>query len=169
MTRTVSDLETIVREHGPMIERIAASHEANPQRREELQQDILAALWRALPSYRGESSVRTFVARVAHNRSITHVARAAAEPRLAELDESWASADPTPHETMERQDQQRRLMQAVRRLPLNARELVILTLEGFTPREIASTLELTPNVISIRLTRAKQLLREYLGSPDESR
>ena len=83
--------------------------------------------------------------------------------------ESWASADPTPHETMERQDQQRRLMQAVRRLPLNARELVILTLEGFTPREIASTLELTPNVISIRLTRAKQLLREYLGSPDESR
>ncbi len=61
--------------HGPMIRRIAASYEADPEVRRELHQDVLMAVWRALPSWRGEASVRTFAARVAHNRGVDHVAR----------------------------------------------------------------------------------------------
>jgi len=156
--------EAILRDHGLMLGRIAASYEADPAKRQELQQDILAAVWRSLPSFRGEASIRTFLARIAHNRAISHVARAAAEPRMAELDEGMPCGQPSPFDEIERSDQQRRLMNAVRTLPLSAREPVVLTLEGFTPREIAAMLGLTPNSVSIRLTRAKEMLRAALGS-----
>lgn len=157
-----SEFETLLRNHGAMLGRIAASYEADLAKRQELQQDIMASVWRALPGFRGEASLRTFVARIAHNRAITHVARAASEPRMSELDEAMPSDRPSPFDDAERSDQQRRLLDAVRTLPLNVREPVVLTLEGFSPREIAQMLALNPNTVSIRLTRAKVLLRSAL-------
>ena len=41
---------------------------------------------------------------------------------------------------------------------------VRLTLEGQTPREIAEMTGLSANIVSIRLTRAKELLRIALGA-----
>ena len=77
--------ETIAREHGAMIARVARSYEANAARAEELVQEILIAVWQALPSFRGASTLRTFVARIAHNRAISHVAREARSPRAVPL------------------------------------------------------------------------------------
>jgi RNA polymerase sigma-70 factor (ECF subfamily) len=154
--------EDVVREHGPMIGRLAASYELHRARREELRQEILLAVWRALPSYRGEASLRTFVARVAHNRAATHVAREAAEPRRAALDPEWPEDGSGPHETVERADRAAVLLAAVAALPLGLRQPVLLTLEGFAPREIADVLGTTANAVSIRLTRARDALRERM-------
>ncbi|ATQ44936.1 hypothetical protein CSW64_08490 [Caulobacter mirabilis] len=145
-----------------MLRRIAAAYEADPALREELGQEILTSIWRALPSFRGDASIRTFVARVAHNRCIDHVARRAALPRSAPLDESWASDAPSPLEALERIDQHERLTRAVRSLPLPLRQVAIQTLEGFTPAEIADVLGVGANVVSVRLTRAKAALRAIL-------
>lgn len=152
----------IIGEHGAMLRRIAASYEADPALREELGQEILMAVWRALPGFREEASLRTFVARVAHNRSIDHVARHAALPRTTLLDEQWASPEPSPLEMLEGRDRRERLMAAVRTLPLPLRQVTVQTLEGFTPAEIAEVLGIGANVVSIRLTRAKAALRAVL-------
>lgn len=162
-TAPEGEFEAILREHGPMLGRIAASYEANPSKRQELLQDIMMSVWRSLPSFRGQASMRTFAAKIAHNRAITHVARAASEPRISELDETFPCDGPSPFEDAERSDQQRRLFDAVRSLPISAREPVVLTLEGFSPREIAEMLAVNPNTVSIRLTRAKDLLRKSLS------
>ncbi len=154
--------EDVVREHGAMIGRLAASYELDRARRDELRQEILVAVWRALPSYRGEAALRTFVARVAHNRAATHVAREAAEPRGAALDPEWPADGGGPHETVERADRAAALLVAVAALPLGLRQPVLLTLEGFTPREIADVLGTTANAVSIRLTRAREALRERM-------
>jgi len=61
---TRHDFDQIVREHGAMIRRIAASYEANVHLAEELVQEIHFALWRSLPAFRGDASLRTFVARL---------------------------------------------------------------------------------------------------------
>lgn len=145
-----------------MLRRIASAYEADRALQEELGQEVLMAVWRALPGFRGEASIRTFLARVAHNRCIDHVARHAAAPRTAALDERWASDAPSPHETLERIDQRERLMRAVRTLPLPLRQVTIQTLEGFTPAEIAEVLGLGANVVSIRLTRARAALRAMM-------
>ena len=142
-----------------MLRRIASAYEADRERRRELEQDILLAVWRALPKHRGGAPLRHFIARVAHNRAVTHVAR---EP----LDEAAPSDDPTPHDAAEARDLQERLAGAVRALPLSLRQPALLTLEGFAPAEIAHMLDLNANAVSIRLTRAKSALREALNPED---
>lgn len=149
-----------------MLRRIASAYEAGPERRHELEQDILLAVWRAMPRYRGEAPVRAFIARVAHNRAVTHVAREAAEPRRQPLDDETPSMAPTPHDALEALDLQDRLATAVRALPLSLRQPALLTLEGFTPAEIAPMLGLNANTVSIRLTRAKVALRDALNPQD---
>ena len=57
-----------------MVARICASYESDPELARELAQDVFLAVWRALPSFRGESSTRTFVARIAQFRAVSHVA-----------------------------------------------------------------------------------------------
>ena len=96
------DFDTAVRNYGSMIRRIAAGHEADPVRRQELEQDILTALWRALPRWRGEAPLRNFVSRIAHNRALGHVAREMARPETAELDEDLSSDAPSPFELADR-------------------------------------------------------------------
>ncbi|WP_339913971.1 sigma-70 family RNA polymerase sigma factor [uncultured Brevundimonas sp.] len=155
--------EALLAEHGAMLRRIASTYEAGRERRDELEQDILLAVWRAMPRYRGEAPVRAFIARVAHNRAVTHVAREAAEPRRQPLDEAAPFDGPTPHDTVEQRDMQDHLTTAVRALPLSLRQPAMLTLEGFTPAEIAQMLGLNANTVSIRLTRAKAALREALN------
>src|SRR5271166_1279832 len=60
---------------GPSLVRLASSYESEFQAREDLLQEIRLAIWVALPRFRGESSLRTFVFRIAHNRALTHVWR----------------------------------------------------------------------------------------------
>ena len=62
---TQEALAALLREHGGLIVRIARSHESDRGRAEELVQDIHVAIWQALPKFRGEANLRTFIARIA--------------------------------------------------------------------------------------------------------
>ena len=145
--------------HGGMLWRIAASYELDPELRRDLHQDILFALWKALPRFRGDCPLGAFVARVAHNRGVSHVAREAVRPRIGELDPQTPLGTPSPEDQLAETDQRGRLMAAIHLLPLALRQPAVLTLEGFHPREIADILGLEVNAVSIRLTRAKAALR----------
>ena len=52
----------------------------------------------------------------------------------------------------------------MRSLPLGARQVLVLTLEGLTHAEIAEVLGLAENVVSVRLNRARAALRVRLGN-----
>jgi RNA polymerase sigma factor (sigma-70 family) len=154
--------EDIARQHAPLIRRIARSYESNPARAEELVQEIHVALWQALPRFRGEASLRTFVARIAHNRSISHVAREAREPRSVALDETLHAADPTPEQQVTRQDLKAKLETAVQRLPVSLKVAATLALEGFSPEEVAEVLGIGVSAASVRLHRAKEQLKDMM-------
>jgi RNA polymerase sigma-70 factor (ECF subfamily) len=155
--------DQIVRDHGAMIWRIAGSHERQPALAEELVQDIHLAIWLALPSFRGEASLRTFVARIATYRAVTHLARSRKAPACLELDQDIAAPGDNPEMHAAALSRQARLIQAVGRLPLAYRQTVLLTLEGLSPGEVAETLGITANAVAIRLSRAKEILREQMG------
>jgi RNA polymerase sigma-70 factor (ECF subfamily) len=158
-----SPFEQIALEHAGMIRRIAASYEAEVHLAEELVQDIYFALWRALPSFRGDSSLRTFVARIATNRAVTHVARAARAPLFLELDDQIPAHGDTVEGQAIRLDNAATLLSAIRRLPLSLRHVATLTLEGLTPKEVADALGITTNAVAVRLSRAKTILRKLIG------
>ncbi|KAK0332594.1 hypothetical protein LTR94_024204 [Friedmanniomyces endolithicus] len=128
-----------------MLRRIAGAFEADRERRRELEQEIFLSVWKAIPKYKGEAPIRAFIARVAHNRAITHVAKEASEPRRSPLDETAPSAEPSPLEAAQDRERRDQLDNAVRALPLALRQPTLLTLEVFTPAQIADILGMNAN------------------------
>jgi len=155
--------EDIVGTHLPMIRRIATAHEANGALVEELVQEIACAVWLALPSFRGEAAPRTFIARIATNRSISHVRRSMSRPQLAQLPDELAATEATPEALAITRDQHERLILAIRALPLALRQVALLTLEGFAAPEAAAVLGISSNAVRVRLSRAKTLLQQTMG------
>lgn len=158
----VPPFETIVAEYGPLISRIASSYEADPSLREDLTQQIFLAVWQALPTWRSESSLKTFIARVAQNRSISFVTKQVRQGPVAELQDRIEADAPNPEEQAMQINEREMLMAATRRLPLPQRQVIILVLEGFTYPEISEMLEIAPNALALRLSRAKAALKAML-------
>lgn len=154
--------ERIVRDYGGLISRIAMSYEADPALREDLTQQIFLAVWQALPSYRAEASLKTFIAKVAQNRSISYVARQTRQPRTAELSETLEAEDGTPEQHAIHTNEREALLAATRELAQPQREVIILVLEGFEYAEIGEMLGIAPNALALRLSRAKTALRKIL-------
>ena len=146
-----------------MIRRIALSHESAPELADDLVQEIYLAIWRALPSFRGEAALRTFVARIATNRALTHVARAMKAPPSVELDAEINSGIASPEHQAITHDRRARLIAAVRQLPLTYRPAVMLVLEGLTLDEVGQVLGITSNAVGVRMSRAKHLLKDLMG------
>lgn len=158
----MTDFDRVVAEHGPALRRLVAAWERDAAAREDLLQEILLALWRALPRFRGESSEKTFVLRVAHNRAITH--RFKPRPRAEPLEVAAAVVDgrPTPEADAAAAQRLERLRRALHALPIPARQVLMLSLEGLTGAEIAAVLGITENNAGVRLSRARRALREEM-------
>jgi len=157
-------LDDLLARYEPALRRLAASYERDPALREDLAQEMLLALFRALPTWRRECSERTFVYRVAHNRALSHLARR--RPAFDDLDRAASIPDPAPlPEAIAAAGQQHdALLAALRRLPVAQRQLLTLALDDLTPREIADVLGITENNVAVRLTRARAALRELLSA-----
>src|SRR5687767_15328762 len=112
--------ERVLREYGPALRRLAASWERDPAAQEDLLQEILLALWRALPRFRGDASEKTFVFRVAHNRALTH--RFKPRPERVPLDAAAGVHDPrpSPEDSAAAAQTIDRLMRSLRELPVAA-------------------------------------------------
>lgn len=124
------------------------------------------SLWQALPTFRGDCSERTFLFRIAHNRCLTHLTRR--RPALALDEEPFDVADPAPsvESQLSRDQQGRRLLEAIRQLPIIYHQVITLALEGLPYKEIAEVLGISESNVGVRLNRARQLLKTSLeGRP----
>lgn len=171
--RSRDDLEQwfddILRNHGAALNRLAAAYTGESREREDLLQEIVFAIWRALPRFRGESSERTFLFRIAHNRAITHVSQR--RPATAAVDDEPEVVDirPDPERALSTQQEGQRLLEAIRSLPLAYAQVVTLTLEGMSYSEVAEVLGISEANVGARLTRSREMLRNLLRSDDERR
>ena len=152
-----------------LITRIALSYEADPSLRKELIQDILLAIWMALPNFRGDSTLKTFAASIAQKRSITHVTKRAREPRQVELPGDLVSAAPAPDQIAVDNDQKKRLVDSIQQLPIPQREAIVLCFEGFSYQEMAEILGITPNAVMLRCQRAKTTLKSIMDKSTRER
>ena len=153
-------------EYGEALARLAASYESLPHAREDLLQEIRLAVWTALPGFRGECSMRTFLYRIAHNRGLTHVWRRRTRPSQSEDPPETADPAADPETSAIRNSDQTRLMKAVRSLPVLYRQVITLALEDLPQSEIAAVLGISENNVAVRLNRARKMLREKLeGKP----
>jgi RNA polymerase sigma-70 factor (ECF subfamily) len=155
-------LEHLLAVHGASLGRVAASYARDASDRDDLFQEIVIAVWRALPNFRGECSDRTFVFRIAHNRGITHSARRPASAATLSEDADVIDGAPTPEQSLASLEEGRRLLAAVQRLTIGYRQVVTLSLEGLSYAEIADVLGISESNVGARLTRARHALRQEL-------
>jgi RNA polymerase sigma-70 factor (ECF subfamily) len=147
--------------NGSALVRLAGSYTDNASDRDDLFQDIALAIWQALPRFRGESSERTFIFRVAHNRAITRLARRRL-PTSPEGEAEVPDPSPTPEGRLSQIQSEGRLLAAIHRLPIPYRQVVTLVLEDMSYAEIGDILGIAESNVGARLTRARQILRRLL-------
>jgi RNA polymerase sigma-70 factor (ECF subfamily) len=136
-------------------------------RRQDLTQDIWLAVWQALPRFRGECSERTFVFRIAHNRAASHVAHwAIRRTEPLETGSPLPSGIPCPEGVLNDQERRERLQAAVRRLAPRLRQVVVLSLEGLSHREVADVLGISAANVAVRLSRARAILAQDLAGKE---
>jgi RNA polymerase sigma factor (sigma-70 family) len=161
---TCVTFEQCLQEHGPALWRVVASYAPPGPERDDLAQDVLVAVWRALGRFRGEGSLKSFVLRIAHNRGLSHAWDRAKRPRPEAIDV------PDPRPTLEEYavaiEQTERLLRNLRALPLGQRQVLALALEGVPHAEIAAIVAITPENVAVRLGRAKDALRRSMMKED---
>jgi len=148
-------------EHGRGISRMAGTYTRGTAEREDLEQDIALALWQALPTFRGESSLKTFAYRVARYCCFRHVRR---RKDLETAGDPTTVADPGAciESAILRADQRARIEQALGELPDNLESVLTLHLTGNSYAQIAETLGISERNVSVRLSRARARLRRQL-------
>ncbi|MBL8212319.1 MAG: sigma-70 family RNA polymerase sigma factor [Bryobacterales bacterium] len=154
--------EDLLQRFLPPLKRLAAAYTRDRDESEELLQEIALAIWTSLPRFRGESSERTWIYRVAHNTALRFMAdrrrRGAREAAWTPEQEPVASSAATPEQQAMQQERLYRLWQAVRELDWADRQVAVLYLEGLSTNEIESITGMTAGSIATRLTRIRQKL-----------
>lgn len=158
----MTTLEDIIAAFGPGIARVASTYEADSGWREDLVQEILLAIHLALPRLQDPASLAPFVFRIAHNRCVTHVARAVREKRSVTAAPLLAEPTASPEQDLLAADQNRRLACALRRVPLSYRQTLSLALEGMSHADIAATLDISLSNVAVRINRGKTMLKALL-------
>jgi RNA polymerase sigma-70 factor (ECF subfamily) len=147
---------------GPALLRLARGYEADPERRRDLHQEMLVALWRALPGFEERSSLRTFVLRVGHNVGATWVTRERRSRASGWVTLEGLEARPAPGhgegalEARERIDHLAALVRALR--PVD-RQVLLSWLDGLEPDEIAELTGLSPTNVTTKVHRVRAVLR----------
>ncbi len=136
---------------GP-VRRLCAFYEHNAADRDDLFQDVFLAVWRALPSFRGDSSERTWLYRIAHNVALTQRGRVRRQrARETALDETIE-----PHCHMDVRILA--LNQAIAGLRTADQTLTLLWLEGLTAAEIEIVTGVKAATVAVRLSRIRKQL-----------
>lgn len=152
----------LIRGHEPAIRRLVARIMAWSDETPDLVQDVFASAIVALPKFRGDSGLETWLMRIAVNRCRRHIRRRRWIGFLRRTAASTLSPDVA--DTVDRAETNHAVRQAVAALPAKYREVVALRyLEERSTKETADILEERVNTVDVRLHRARAMLETALA------
>lgn len=132
-----------------------------------LQKTFLAALTQA-GSYRGEGSLRAWLFGIAYRVFCQHLRDQRGDAFQDDIS-TVAAQTTTPGTLLARQERHRRLLEALRQLPVAFQAVLELHYwEDMTNREIADALELPLGTVQTRIRRARHSLAKLLAQTDHA-
>jgi RNA polymerase sigma-70 factor (ECF subfamily) len=166
--------ECIMRRHNRLLFRTARSILASDAETEDALQEAYLRAWRALPTFRSDSKLSTWLVRIVINEALGRLRRRSAQviPLDASMDghdeplEDSIADDPDQQpERIAMRGEMRRLMEArIDTLPDSFRTVFMLrAVEEMNVEEVATVLELEEATVRTRYFRARGLLREGLS------
>jgi RNA polymerase sigma factor (sigma-70 family) len=158
--------ERIYRRHSPRVYavlwRLCGGHAA---RAEDALQETFLQAWRALPGFRFDSSLGTWLHRLGVNAALMELRGSATREAGETGEDSWEvlaalpAVDRCAGTTLD-------LERALETLPPRARAVLVLhDIEGWKHQEIAEQLHMAVGSSKAQLHRARGLLRARLGEP----
>ncbi|NWG12438.1 MAG: sigma-70 family RNA polymerase sigma factor [Acidobacteria bacterium] len=141
-------------------------------------QEVFLAVYRKLPLFRGESSLKTWIYRITINRAANRCrwwkrmrrrGAVSLEAHLAgreglPLDETLRSQDASPEERVMRLEERAYLERSLAKLPLQQRLAVVLRdIEGLSYDEIAFLLGVSLGTVKSRICRGREELKRRLN------
>jgi RNA polymerase sigma-70 factor (ECF subfamily) len=165
---------TIMQRNSRRLYRVARSVLGDDSEAEDVVQDAYVRALGSLGTFRGDSSLTTWLTRITLNEALGRLRRQRPTVDLAVLDaESAGPANIIPFPTMQpgtdperaaAQQQIRRLIEAaIDELPENFRTVFVMRdIEEMSIEETADFLDIEPATVKTRLHRARRLLREAL-------
>ncbi|MDI4649363.1 RNA polymerase sigma factor [Cohnella hashimotonis] len=126
---------------------------------DDVSQDVFLAAYRKIDTFRGASSVRTWLLSIARNTAINRL-RSAFLRRVTlmdRIDDRAHDAGPSAESEVLRRSLSNEIWADVMRLPLKLRETLVLQARyELTVREIALLLDLSEGTVKSRLSRARE-------------
>jgi RNA polymerase sigma-70 factor, ECF subfamily len=161
----VDAFEILVERHRHVVFRVA-SRIVGPSEAEDVTQDAFLRAFHRLRQFRGESSFRSWLLRIAHNAALNTLA---GQRPKAELPDDEQDRTPprererTPAEQLEINERRERLaLKLMEVQPVHRAVLVLRDLEGLSYEEIAQVTDAPLGSVKGRLFRARRELIEVL-------
>ena len=139
----------------------------------DISQEVFLKLWRTLPSYRGEASLKTWVATVTRTCSIDYI-RARNQKQAFSLtnDDDEKEIDvidddilSNPEKSFEQSQKISAVRKAVKALPEPIRETLILReFHNLSYTEIANLQKISEGTVKSRISRGREQIKNFLKS-----
>ena len=143
---------------------------------EDLTEKVFSTINTRLDTFKGKSSLPTWIYKIATNAALDRMRRLSFEkvqkktrsdeskPDRVEDGEFWSGEKgPAPDDTSIQNEVNTFIRNFIEAIPGTYKAVLVLSeLEGFKNREIGSVLELNPDTVSIRLHRTREKLRKKL-------
>ena len=162
----------LVAEHQRMVVQLAANLLGDREEALDLSQEVFLRVFRTIHRFRGQSSLRTWIYRIAVNQAWNrhrfwrrrHRAdQVSLDQHVARYGDVFRGFDPAPDRVLAQKEMADRLRGALERLPFEQRTAIVLReVDGLSYEEIAFSLGLAIGTVKSRLTRARHALRAEL-------
>ena len=161
-------IERLVQTYQAEVYRLALSILDDPDEADDATQEAFVAALRALDSFRGESSLKTWLFRITVNVCRNRLGRAQSHGKLQQILQSlFMQEQAHPEKEAVRNESDSALWRAVRTLDEKHRLPVILRYYHDLPvAEIAELLHIPVGTVHSRLNHARASLRSYLKEED---
>jgi RNA polymerase sigma-70 factor (ECF subfamily) len=153
--------EAIVREYDERLRAFAFSLMRDRNAMDDVLQDVYVKAYRALPGFRGDSRLSTWLLRITYTTCMSRLRLP--PPELPLVDDGTADEAPSPEELVDLVHRRGQLAEALAALPPDLRACVLLVhREGLSYREAGDVLGVRPGTVGWRLSAARRRLREAL-------
>jgi RNA polymerase sigma-70 factor, ECF subfamily len=154
-------LRSLWSQHAPHIDAVIRRLVGDHDLAEDVAQEVWIQIFRALPSYRGESQFGTWAHRIAVNRTLNALRRTR---RLSKIETDIEEETVSVEHAGDRAMLAASIEAATAQLSPGARTVFLMhDVEGFTHEEIATELGITPGGSKSQLFKARAKLRKLLA------
>ena len=165
--------EILMEKHESKMYAVALRMCKNREDAQDCLQDAMLRIYKALPTFKGQSSFSTWAYRITMNTCLDDLRRK--KVRQAQsldqmLEVGWAPVDEnnTAERHVENSELKRNLSKAIQTLPEEMRAAVVLRdVQGFSYEEIANMLSTNVGTVKSRISRGREKLREILSKNQE--